>query len=89
MRERCPQCGHRFEREPGYFLGALYASYFLSLPLLGILATIFCLWVFPNWPPEWATLLSVVPYLLLVPGVLRYSRVIWMYIDPPVKADTR
>jgi len=37
MNDCCPACGLLFNREPGYFLGAMYISYTLglrSLPLL-------------------------------------------------------
>lgn len=27
MHERCPACGLRFEKEPGYFVGAIYLNY--------------------------------------------------------------
>jgi uncharacterized protein (DUF983 family) len=27
MHERCPACGLVFEREPGYFVGAIYLNY--------------------------------------------------------------
>src|SRR5436190_12582264 len=27
MNTTCPVCGHRFEREPGFFQGAMYVSY--------------------------------------------------------------
>ena len=37
MNEFCPRCGLRFEREPGYFLGAMYFSYVLAIPILGLL----------------------------------------------------
>lgn len=89
MHEYCPACGHRFEREPGYFLGALYASYFLSIPLLGLLfALLYWADVFP-WPAEYLVLLAAVPYLALMPAVFRYARVIWMHIDPPPDASPR
>lgn len=83
MAETCPVCGHRFEKEPGYFLGAMYVSYFMSIPLLGLLTLLSSLFVVPSWPLEYAALLAGVPYLLLVPLVFRYSRIIWMHIDPP------
>ena len=31
MHDRCPVCGLKFEREPGYFVGAMYMSYALTL----------------------------------------------------------
>jgi len=27
MHERCPHCGIKFEREPGFFLGSIYINY--------------------------------------------------------------
>jgi uncharacterized protein (DUF983 family) len=34
MHEHCPVCDLKFGREPGYFTGAMYASYALSVPFL-------------------------------------------------------
>src|ERR1700758_311318 len=31
MNTTCPVCGHRFEREPGFFQGAMYVSYTLGV----------------------------------------------------------
>ena len=31
MHEDCPHCGHHFEKEPGFFLGAMYVSYALTI----------------------------------------------------------
>ncbi|MBM4343084.1 MAG: hypothetical protein FJ100_06870 [Deltaproteobacteria bacterium] len=33
MRPQCPLCAYRFDRGNGYFVGAMYASYALSLGL--------------------------------------------------------
>jgi uncharacterized protein (DUF983 family) len=82
MNEHCPVCGHRFEREQGYFLGAMYASYFLAIPVLGLLAWGVHL-LLPEWRWEFAVVIALVPFLFLVPILFRYSRVIWMHIDPP------
>jgi hypothetical protein len=86
MHERCPQCGHKFLREPGYFLGAMYASYFLAIPLLALLAFLINWLILPTWKPENTVLVAVVPYTFLVaPLVYRYSRILWMHIDPPME----
>ena len=82
MNQTCPACGHRFEREPGYFLGAMYASYFISIPTL-VLLTVLLKWlVLPSWEWQWVALLAEVPFLLLVPTLFRYSRMIWLHLDP-------
>ncbi len=84
MRERCPECGHKFEREAGYFTGAMYASYFMAIPILALL-TLLIWWLFlPDWPLQNVTLVAALPFLLVVPAVFRYSRVIWMHIDYPM-----
>ena len=38
MHERCPVCDLKFEREPGYFLGAMYVSYSLGLVIVAFIA---------------------------------------------------
>jgi uncharacterized protein (DUF983 family) len=80
MHETCPACGVRFNREPGYFFGAMYVSYPLAVVVLGLLA-LAVQGLRPGWP--WLACLGVafVPFLLLVPLVFRYSRVIWMHFD--------
>ncbi len=90
MNDRCPQCGHKFAREAGYFLGAMYASYFLAIPLLALLAFLINWLILPSWRPENTVLVAVVPYAILVaPLVFRYSRVLWMHIDPPLEQQPR
>jgi uncharacterized protein (DUF983 family) len=77
--ERCPVCGFRYEREPGYFLGAMYFSYALSIPPgLGI---VLLLWRLTGWHFDVVMLWSFVAYLPFVPAVSRWSRVLWLYLD--------
>jgi hypothetical protein len=80
MHERCPECGLVFDREEGYFLGAMYVSYGLSclILILGMYALHLLL---PDLDLGWAILLAIVAYVPFVPLVFRYSRVIWMYFD--------
>ena len=83
MNEACPFCGYVFGREEGYFTGAMYVSYGLGLAI--VFAIIGILW--PFWPTETigdVGLLLVVAslaYLLFVPIVYRYSRVVWLHLD--------
>ena len=78
MHASCPVCGLVYEREPGYFVGAMYASYFI-----GIFLTL----------PVWMALLlggaslavvlavSITMVVILTPASFHYSRVSWMQID--------
>jgi len=79
MYERCPVCGLTYEREEGYFIGAMYVSYGMAIP--PYLAIVSALWLLAGWRYEMALLGAVVVYLPFVPMVMRLSRVVWIYID--------
>ena len=79
MYERCPVCRLKYDREPGYFLGALYFSYALSIP--PGLAIALLLWRFSHWPFDTVMLATFVAYLPFVPFVSRLARVMWIYTD--------
>jgi uncharacterized protein (DUF983 family) len=79
MNERCPVCSHVFIREQGYFQGAMYVSYGLALVTIFALTGITLL-ILPSHS-EVLSLLIIIPiFLLLVPMIYRYSRVIWMHL---------
>jgi Protein of unknown function (DUF983) len=80
MNEFCPQCGLRFEREPGYFLGAMYFSYVLSIPILGLLILAGHL-LLPPWRIEVIIGLAAIAYIPFMPLVFRYSRVFWIHFE--------
>lgn len=82
MNAVCPVCDLKFDREPGYFLGAMYVSYLLSIP--PVLALVFILWRLAAWSFGTAVFGAFVAYLPFVPFVVRLSRVIWIYIDRSV-----
>ena len=80
MNQRCPSCQLLFEREPGYFLGALYVSYGLASFILMI-----GLWIgsllLPGVDLGWIVLMCGVLFIPFVPMVTRYARVVWIYFD--------
>lgn len=80
MNESCPSCGLIFQREEGYFLGAMYVSYGLSVALIGaVYWAINSLWA--DLGILATMMLILMAYLPFVPAVFRYSRVIWIYFD--------
>ena len=83
MYEHCPVCGLKYEREPGYFLGAMYVSYFLSIPLIGLALGILTL-LFPSLGWEWRVGLSGVVLVPFAPWLFRISRSLWIYFDRSV-----
>jgi uncharacterized protein (DUF983 family) len=80
MNATCPACGLQFEREPGYFVGAMYFSYLLSVVFL---AGMFFLlrWFMPAWSSQWVALVAVILFLPFVGMTFRYSRTLWIYYD--------
>lgn len=81
MHEVCPRCGLRFQRDQGYFLGAMYVSYPISAVLLIVEWLIACQFL-PSWDITLVLFAIVVPcYLPWMPAVFRASRVGWIYFD--------
>lgn len=83
MNDPCPVCGLIFEREEGYFLGAMYISYALAISMLVVFYVIASL-LLPGWNSAFVALVAVIPYLPFVPAVYRYSRVLWVHYDRAV-----
>jgi uncharacterized protein (DUF983 family) len=87
MNECCPTCGLRFGRgEPGYFTGAMYVSYALAIPLIGLLTLIEWL-LLPSWSLFRLVLLAWALCVPLIPWVWQYSRVLWIYFDQSIDPD--
>lgn len=90
MPERCPVCGLVYEREHGYFVGAMAISYGLAVAIVALL--FFAVLAVTRWPLEWVLIFSSVAFLPLAPLCLRYSRALWMYLDrrmDPIDPDDR
>jgi hypothetical protein len=81
MREVCPVCGLRLLREPGWFLVAMLISYALGVPVLLALTLLLWWFVFPDWQLHWVVLVAVIPFVLAVPLVVQYSRVLAVHIS--------
>jgi len=80
MNAQCPTCRYVFEREPGYFLGAIAIGYFLGVAIVAALA-LAVRRVVPALDWEWCFSIGLVAYLVFTPLVFQYARTIWMYID--------
>jgi hypothetical protein len=69
-----------FEREPGYFLGALAIGYFLAVALAATVAVITRL-LQPSFDWEWCFAIGFAVYLVCATHVFQFARTIWMYVD--------
>jgi uncharacterized protein (DUF983 family) len=79
MQEECSVCHLRYAREPGYFLGAMYISYGLGLPVIALFA--FLIWAATGWWITKDVIWAVVLFLPLAPAITFLSRVLWIYLD--------
>lgn len=79
MYPRCPHCQVQFDKKHGYFLGAMYASYGISLLICGAETLILVL----RGAPSWLTILCVTTTALIVGPLIAfpYSRVLWVWAE--------
>lgn len=77
MYPTCRVCGLVYEREEGYFYGAMYASY-----AFGLLSTAYWLpMLLMGVNPFLVVGIPAVHLILQIPLTFRYSRVAWLYVD--------
>jgi hypothetical protein len=79
MHANCPVCATRFEREQGYWMGALYIAHAMAMPILSVL-TLLC-WLLGFGSVGRSFFLAIAVFLPAGPAVFRYSRVIWLHLD--------
>ena len=100
MRERCPRCDLRFEREEGGYLGAMTLNYSFAIAIwIGMLAMVLAFTV-PDVPVG-PLLLASLAVLIVVPlWFYPRSKALWAAIEflvarsqpdyrPPVRRDPR
>src|ERR1039457_5003442 len=75
MFDNCPVCGLKFEREQGYFLGAMYVSYLMSIPPVVLLVLL--IWKVTGRLSDVSIGVAFFAYLPVVPVAARFARVVW------------
>lgn len=79
MNKGCPECGLKYEREPGFFLGSIYFNYGLTALLVVIFYPIL---LFTRTLPESRLLLGAFIFVLVFPLLFfRYARALWLGFD--------
>ena len=85
MHERCPVCALKFEREQGYFLGAMYISYGLALAI--ILFFTILVWAVTRASIVKDVIWGIILFLPFAPSVTLLARILWIYFDQAVDPD--
>lgn len=91
LRRRCPNCNFSFEREEGYWVGALIANIAAAEGLFGLLFVGGVILTYPNTP--WTALTIAGVSVMIVLPILFYpfSKMMWLWVDlafiHPLDAD--
>lgn len=88
MVERCPGCRLEYEREEGYWLGAVLINTAVTILLF---ATIMIVWAVVTWPhPPWTAMTATGIVINLLVPLLFYpvSKTLWVAIETSLRADT-
>ena len=77
MNARCTECNFKFEKETGFFFGAMFVSYALAVAQMIVSLVLF--WSFVDLSPLRVFALIAVISILLSTVNFRISRSIWIY----------
>lgn len=83
---QCPVCGFVFEKETGFFWGAMYISYAFSVAIAVTISVAIAV-LFPAAGPNVYIAAVIASVVLLSTLSLRYSRLIMVYFFTGVKFD--
>ncbi|WP_231583470.1 DUF983 domain-containing protein [Rufibacter radiotolerans] len=86
MPEKCPECGFRYEIELGFYWGAMYMSYGLSVVIVLLVGV--SLYFLAGDPATWVYLTVVAITIIgFTPVLFRYARVMMLYFFGSVSFD--
>ncbi len=77
MNSKCPVCQEDFKRETGFYFGAAYVSYGLTVGFGIGLYLLLCTWLKMETLPYLITFTTSL--IVLMPVFYRYSRIIWIH----------
>lgn len=76
----CSNCQEKFEKEPGFFYGAMYITYMFNVALFIIFVVAYSFWFEALISGWWLMAIYVLITLLITPFYIRLSRSIWIHI---------
>ena len=87
MNETCPHCEVRLEPEPGFYQGAMYIGY--GITVMCIILVSLVLYYLANQPSAYVYTVTVIGVMvLLIPFNYRYSRIIYLYLFGGIGFDS-
>ena len=82
MPENCPVCEQNYWPEPGFYFGAMYVSYALTIAIsVAVFVAMIVLW---HFDVIWYLGINAVTILLFFPPIFRLSRAVWfnLFVGP-------
>lgn len=78
MNKRCNECGFKFEKETGFFFGAMFVSY--ALAVAEMIASLIIFWLLLDLSP--LNVFFIVSLVAFIGSTFnfRLSRAIWIYL---------
>lgn len=76
MRDRCTECSLKYEREIGFFYGAMYVSYGLMAGILIIWLVLNAVWL--DMGPAKLVGFVIATMVLFFPVAFRWARLLWL-----------
>lgn len=76
MPHQCSNCGQKFTPETGFYYGAMWVSYLVSI-IISVIIICIALFVF-HLKLEWAFAIFILFQLLLSPYLFRFARALWL-----------
>jgi uncharacterized protein (DUF983 family) len=83
MHETCLVCGLKFEREEGYFVGAMLIDYGLGMAIVAAIGVV--VWYFTRWAVDKTAIVAFLVFLPIIPTLTRFGRVLWIYLDQAIE----
>lgn len=81
MKEKCDSCKYSFDREPGYFIGAMYVSYGLAI-FQGIITFLICYFLFPSLETIWIPIAILAVLIVFAKKNFKLARIIYIHLFP-------
>lgn len=86
--EKCSNCGLRYEREVGFFFGAMFVSYALSVAF-AVAIGVAVLVLFPSASYKVYIVAILIGLVILSPFAYRLSRLIWINLFQKYEGDKK
>ena len=78
MPDKCPNCNQDFQIEPGFYYGAMYASYALTIAITVAVFTIMA--IFEIFSIVSFLIADVIALIITLPYLVKVSRSLWLML---------